>query len=86
MTPAELEVVRGPPRAGTRDTMNEHEQQAERMEREAEEMKERSERLGDQISDTREDWERKVADESVPGTPVAERDEQDSEREPWPDE
>jgi hypothetical protein len=38
-------------------------------EREVEEMEERSERLGQDIDDAREDWERKKADESVPGAP-----------------
>ncbi len=66
--------------------MSDHEKQAERMEREAEEMEQRSERLGDQISDVREDWERKMADESVPGTPVAEQSEAEGDREPWHDE
>jgi hypothetical protein len=38
-------------------------------EREVEEMEERSERLEQDIDDAREDWERKKADESVPGAP-----------------
>jgi hypothetical protein len=36
-------------------------------ERDVEEMEERSERLGDEIDDAREDWQRKQADSSVPG-------------------
>lgn len=36
-------------------------------EREVEDMEERSERLEEQIEDTREDWERKKRDSSVPG-------------------
>jgi hypothetical protein len=36
-------------------------------ERDVEEMEERSERLEEQIEDTREDWERKKRDSSVPG-------------------
>ena len=36
-------------------------------ERDVEEMEERSERLEEEIDDTREDWERKKADSSVPG-------------------
>jgi hypothetical protein len=36
-------------------------------EREAEDMQERSERLKQQIEDVREDWQRKQADEHVPG-------------------
>jgi hypothetical protein len=38
-------------------------------ERDVEDMAERSERLEDQIEDTREDWERKKRDSSVPGAP-----------------
>lgn len=47
--------------------MSEYEQQADRHEAEAEDMARRSERLGEQISDVREDWERKQLDDSVPG-------------------
>jgi hypothetical protein len=36
-------------------------------EREADELQERSDKLGDEIADVREDWERKKADDSVPG-------------------
>jgi hypothetical protein len=36
-------------------------------ERDAEDMQERSERLKQGIEDVREDWERKQADEHVPG-------------------
>jgi hypothetical protein len=39
----------------------------ESLEREADDMQARSERLGEEISDVREDWERKKADDSVPG-------------------
>ena len=49
-------------------------------------MAERSKQLGEEISDAREDWERKKADDSVPGTPPASDDDQDDSREPWPDE
>jgi len=35
--------------------------------RDVEEMQERSERLEEQIEDTREDWEHKKSDSSVPG-------------------
>ena len=69
-------------------------------EREADEMQERSDRLGEEIADVREDWERKKADDSVPGAqnpetglpPEANVTTQDDpppdsgEREPWPDE
>ncbi len=36
-------------------------------EREADDMARRSEELGEQISDVREDWERKQLDDGVPG-------------------
>jgi hypothetical protein len=71
-------------------------------EREADEMEERSKRLGDEIADVREDWERKKADDSVPGAQNPETglppeanvttqgddppDSPGDEREPWPDE
>jgi phage shock protein A len=54
-------------------TEHEHEQHADRLEREVDDMQERSDRLEGQISDTRSDWERKQADASVPGA-VDERD------------
>ena len=38
-----------------------------KREDELDEMAERSKQLGDEISDAREDWERKKADSSVPG-------------------
>jgi phage shock protein A len=47
--------------------MSEHEQQAERLERELGDMEKQSERLEEQIQETRADWERKQADDSVPG-------------------
>ena len=57
-----------------------------KREDELDEMAERSKQLGEEISDAREDWERKKADDSVPGTPPASDDDQDDSREPWPDE
>jgi hypothetical protein len=36
-------------------------------EREADELQERSDKLGEEIADVREDWERKKADDNVPG-------------------
>jgi hypothetical protein len=58
-----------------------------KREDELDEMAERSKRLGEDISDAREDWERKKADDSVPGTPPASSGtDQDDSREPWPDE
>ena len=44
-----------------------HERQVEAAERELADMEERSERVGEQIDETRKDWDAKVADPSVPG-------------------
>jgi hypothetical protein len=45
----------------------EHERQADAVERELEDMEERSERVGEHIDEAGKDWQAKVADESVPG-------------------
>jgi hypothetical protein len=80
--------------------MTEHQKQAEHVEREVDEMERRSEQLGEEISDVREDWERKKADDSVPGaqdpeggpppeanvTTSGDQPPEDDERAPWPDE
>ena len=42
---------------------------ADEMDHEAGRMEQQSEQLEDEISDVREDWERKRADERVPGAP-----------------
>jgi chromosome segregation ATPase len=47
--------------------MTEHRKQAEQLEHEVDEMEDRSERLEEEISDVREDWERKRRDKAVPG-------------------
>jgi hypothetical protein len=47
--------------------MSEHEQHADRAERELDDMEEQADRLADDIRATREDWERKQRDDSVPG-------------------
>jgi hypothetical protein len=52
--------------------MSEHEQQADRLEREADKMEERSEHLGEEISENKEQWEAMRQDESVPGAPAPE--------------
>jgi hypothetical protein len=39
----------------------------DRLDQEVEELQERSEKLENEISDVREDWERKKADDRVPG-------------------
>ena len=47
--------------------MSEHEDLIARTEQQADQLEERTDALGDQIEDTREDWERKKADPKVPG-------------------
>ena len=44
-----------------------HEAKADEVERELDDMEERSERLGGEIEETGEQWERRQKDESVPG-------------------
>jgi hypothetical protein len=44
-----------------------YQKQADAAEREVAEMEERSERVGEQIEETRKDWEAKVEDPAVPG-------------------
>jgi hypothetical protein len=44
-----------------------HEQRIEAAEHELAELEERSERVGEQIEETRKDWDAKVADPAVPG-------------------
>src|SRR3954454_8160976 len=46
---------------------NDHTEAADDADRHADEMEERSERLADDIEGTRDEWERKQADERVPG-------------------
>ena len=46
---------------------HEHERKADAVEHDLDEMQERSERLGDEIEDTRDDWEAKKRDAKVPG-------------------
>jgi hypothetical protein len=45
----------------------EHDEQANRMEEDADRMEQHSEKLGDRIDDVEADWERKEQDASVPG-------------------
>jgi hypothetical protein len=47
--------------------MTEHEEQADKLEREAEGMAEDSDRVGQRIDDARRDWEAKEQDPGVPG-------------------
>ena len=45
----------------------EHDEQAERLEREAQDMEKRAAEVGDRIEETKRDWEAKEDDPSVPG-------------------
>ena len=47
--------------------MSEHEQQADRLEGEADKLQQHSERLGEDIDETRKDWQQRQADAAVPG-------------------
>jgi hypothetical protein len=47
--------------------MTDHEQHAEEIEREVDDLERQSKKLGADISHTREDWEHKQTDPSVPG-------------------
>jgi hypothetical protein len=53
-------------------------------ERDVAEMEERSDRLEDEIAETRADWERKRADDSVPGAPPPDEDQGDAAAETEP--
>ena len=56
----------------------EHDEQAERMEHDADRMEEHSEQLGDRIDDVEDDWERKEQDISVPGAQPGPGEEEES--------
>ena len=59
--------------------MTEHEEHADKLEREAEGMAEDSDRVGKHIDEARRDWEAKEQDPSVPGaTPDPEDESQSS--------
>lgn len=45
---------------------------ADALEREADVLEQQSERLGHEVSQAREDWQRKRADDAVPGAPPPE--------------
>jgi hypothetical protein len=47
--------------------MSEHEELHERAEHEADDLERRNQKLGEDIQSTRQDWESKKSDESVPG-------------------
>ena len=45
----------------------EHDEQADRLERETDHLEEQSEKVGERIEETRRDWESKEQDPAVPG-------------------
>jgi hypothetical protein len=47
--------------------MTEHEEHADRVERELDDMQEQSDQLGEEVEEARKDWESKQRDSSVPG-------------------
>lgn len=62
----------------------EHDEQADRLEREAAEMEEHSDRVGERIDATRRDWAAKEDDPAVPGAraePGSEDEEDDGDEE-----
>jgi len=59
--------------------MIEHDEAAEKLERQAEHLEEASDRVGERIGQTRRDWEAKEQDPSVPGAqPDPAHDDQNS--------
>jgi hypothetical protein len=54
--------------------VNEYEEIHERAEREADDMERRKEQLGKHVEETKQDWEAKKSDESVPGAVPEEED------------
>ncbi len=55
---------------------------SEELEKETDELRRHSSELEDQIGETRQDWERKRRDESIPGAPSPEPVEQSEEDTP----
>jgi hypothetical protein len=47
--------------------MTEHDEHADRVDAELDDMEHHSEQLGDEISGAREQWDRRQADDAVPG-------------------
>jgi hypothetical protein len=45
----------------------EHDEQADRLEEDADKLQQHNEQLGDRIDEVRDDWERKEQDVAVPG-------------------
>ena len=56
----------------------EHDEQAEQMEHDADRMEHDSEQVGEQIEDTRRDWEAKEQDPTVPGAQPDPAEEEES--------
>ncbi len=55
---------------------------SEELEKETDELERHSSELEGQITETRQDWERKRRNESIPGAPAPEPDEQSEEDSP----
>jgi hypothetical protein len=68
-------------RAHNEEDEVEHDEHADRLERDAEKLEHESDRVGGHIEETRSDWEAKEKDSSVPGAQPEIEDE-----EPEPDE
>jgi phage shock protein A len=47
--------------------MADHDEQADRLEKQADKMQEESERVSSRIGESRDDWEQKQADQTIPG-------------------
>jgi hypothetical protein len=47
--------------------VEEHEEKANELEREADDLEQRSDRVGREVEETKSDWEARQADENVPG-------------------
>jgi len=56
----------------------EHEERADRLQREADRMEEESDRVGRDIEDTRDEWEAKERDPAVPGAQPGPGEEEES--------
>jgi hypothetical protein len=52
--------------------MSEHQEQADRLEADADQLEKRNEALGEDIKDVKDHWEQMRQDESVPGAPAPE--------------
>lgn len=58
---------------------SEHREAAAGAEREADDLKRQGDKLGEEIEDTRADWEKKQDDSSIPGAVPAAEDEGEAE-------